>query len=73
MSWILVSKKRFTLTPLPKMIPELTRKLTFGETPAVSPTKLHSIVSPLSVVTALTIPLLSDKISTRLVSKRKSI
>jgi len=60
----LVSKKRFTFTPLPISNSEFLRKSTFGETPAVNPTTVHSISSPVSAMTIdLTLPTASDLIS----------
>src|SRR5690606_40730176 len=57
----------------PNSIPESFRKSILGDTPAVRPTKLQAIVSPLSVTTALALPFSSDMIFTKFVSNRRSI
>jgi hypothetical protein len=46
-----VSKNRFTLIPRPKSIPDSFRKSIFGVTPAVKPTTLQNISSPVSSIT----------------------
>ena len=69
-----VSRNLFTLIPLPKSIPESFKKSIFGVTPAVKPTTLQGISSPVSsIIIALTFPLSSDSISFKLVFNLKSI
>ena len=69
-----VSKNRFTFTPLPSSILDSFRKSIFGVTPAVKPTTLQKISSPVSsIITDFTRPFLSDLISFKFVLRRKSI
>ena len=69
----MVSNFLFTKIPLSVAIPEPSKKLILGLTPVQIPTTSQEISSPESVRTALTFPLLSPSILSRLVSGFKEM